>query len=135
VVQILPGLFTLVYTQISPGHIWTILYFIIMTSHRISRNKIKSLRRLSYGLDSQRIRVRASVKAEIIGTSHYQKNFTNVNVNLFYHSITRYIDHIRVILSLTVGTKVRACRKCLKCVCQLDWDIIAVNSCTSIAFI
>ena len=27
VVQIWPGLFTFVYTQISPGHIWTTLYF------------------------------------------------------------------------------------------------------------
>jgi len=27
VVQIWPGMFTLVYTQISPGHIWTKLYF------------------------------------------------------------------------------------------------------------
>ena len=29
VVQIWPGLFTLVYTQISPGHIWTTLYIVI----------------------------------------------------------------------------------------------------------
>jgi len=32
VVQIWPGLFTLVYTQISPGYIWTILYMCVAVS-------------------------------------------------------------------------------------------------------
>ena len=46
------------------------------------------------------------MKAEIIGTSHRQQNFNNVNVNLSYHSMTRCIDHMTVIIRLTIATKV-----------------------------
>ena len=85
----------------------------IMTFHGISRNKSKSIRRLGYDLDSQGIGVRVSAKAEIIGSFYCQQNFTNVNVNLSYHSMTTCFDRITVILRTSVGTKVYECQNCV----------------------
>ena len=85
----------------------------IMTFHGISRNKSKSIRRLGYDLDSQGIGVRVSAKAEIIGRFYCQQNFTNVNVNLSYHSMTTCFDRITVILRTSVGTKVYECQNCV----------------------
>jgi len=91
-----------------------------MTSHRISRSETKLVRRLGYVLDSRGMGVRASVKAEIIGTSHCQQNFINVNVTLSYHSMASCFDLITVILRATIGTEVYACQNYITFVCQFD---------------